>query len=268
MQERGIKSLGNIADDYMKSMNELCGSLEKLTSTLETMTYMAENGLLQPKQTVEYKEESPDIFEKKYGINQEYYEHTLERINPRRFYMMALKNKNEIFSLKKNDGMLLFLSKIYMGGFECKEDLLLEPSCYVEYLIDSITENWRDIIVLRFGLNGKMVLPQESIANVFCTSMGEIRNIESKCVYKLRRQLIKFRRCRINGVVERSKENLLLSITDKESEILRVEPISCKLADIIQKYEIRTIYDLKNMEDINQKFGLTEEVNKLIGNIE
>lgn len=27
MQERGIKSLGNIADDYMKSMNELCGSL-------------------------------------------------------------------------------------------------------------------------------------------------------------------------------------------------------------------------------------------------
>lgn len=108
MQERGIKSLGNIADDYMKSMNELCGSLEKLTSTLETMTYMAENGLLQLKQTVEYKEESPDIFEKKYGINQEYYEHTLERINPRRFYMMALKNKNEIFSLKKNDGMLLF----------------------------------------------------------------------------------------------------------------------------------------------------------------
>ena len=64
MQERGIKSLGNIADDYMKSMNELCGSLEKLTSTLETMTYMAENGLLQLKQTVEYKEESPDIFEK------------------------------------------------------------------------------------------------------------------------------------------------------------------------------------------------------------
>ena len=179
MQERGIKSLGNIADDYMKSMNELCRSLEKLTSTLETMTYMAENGLLQPKQTVEYKEECPDIFEKKYGINQEYYEHTLERINPRRFYMMALKNKNEIFSLKKNDGMLLFLSKIYRGGFECKEDLLLEPSCYAEYLIDSIRENWRDIIVLRFGLNGKMVLPQERIANVFCTSMGEIRNIEN-----------------------------------------------------------------------------------------
>lgn len=55
MQERGIKSLGNIADDYMKSMNELCGSLEKLTSTLETMTYMAEQ-LKLPRRNSEWQQ--------------------------------------------------------------------------------------------------------------------------------------------------------------------------------------------------------------------
>ena len=38
MQERGIKSLGNIADDYMKSMNELCGSLEIIVNYIKLIS--------------------------------------------------------------------------------------------------------------------------------------------------------------------------------------------------------------------------------------
>lgn len=257
--------MNNSVDELSEEMKKLCNSLENLTNMINAFSYAVDR--VGKEKTFNILENQENIYNKQFVLNTMHYENVMTYHRERRFYMVALKD-NEIFSIEKNNGLLLLLSKVYRGGFNCKEDILFNPSCYVDYIVNCIEDNWKEIIKIRFGLDGKIVLSQDEIRRVFCTSLSEVRDIEYRCTNRLRRILKRVRYLRAEGRRERKVENILLSISDYQCDIIRIEPVSCKLVDLMTKNKLETFRDLESNYELLKKYGVEEDVIKLLNYIQ
>lgn len=258
--------MNNPVDELSEEMKKLCNSLEKLTNMINAFSCAVDQGVGKEK-TLNILEKQENIYDKQFVLNTMHYENVMTYHRERRFYMVALKD-NEIFSFEKNNGLLLLLNKVYRGGFDCKEDILFNSSCYVDYIVKCIQDNWKEIIKIRFGLDGGIVLSQDEIKRVFCTSLSEVRDIECRCINRLRRQLKRVRHLKGEGRHERKVENVLLTISDYQCDLIRIEPVSCKLVDLMNKNKLETFRDLESNYELLKKYGVEEETIKLLNYIQ
>lgn len=254
-------------DDCAEALNQLSNTLGKFVDILENLNEMGKMGYLSNRNLnlqicSDYEEKSNTIFDRQFVMNQEHYEHVLKYHYKRSFYMVIINASGEIL-FEKNNGLLLLLSKVYRGGFLCKENIVSNSDIYKEYILDKIWQNWREIINVRFGLESGVVVSQNDITRVFSLSMNEVRKIEKMSIHRVRRCLEKVIRKKSNGRIERERKNILLTIGEKESKEIRIEPISCKLVDFMKKREISNLKEIDSYMGQLSQYGLLDEAVKL-----
>lgn len=95
------------------------------------------------------------------------------------------------------DGNELLLSDV-LGT---DEDMILRPLeddvdlCVLRQAVKELPEREREIVVLRFGLNGQQELTQKEVANYMGISQSYISRLEKRIMAKLRKELIRQTSC-------------------------------------------------------------------------
>ena len=95
------------------------------------------------------------------------------------------------------DGNELLLSDV-LGT---DEDMILRPLeddvdlCVLRQAVKELPEREREIVVLRFGLNGQQELTQKEVANYMGISQSYISRLEKRIMAKLRKELIRRTSC-------------------------------------------------------------------------
>lgn len=95
------------------------------------------------------------------------------------------------------DGNELLLSDI-LGT---DEDMILRPLeddvdlCVLRQAVKELPQREREIVVLRFGLNGKQELTQKEVAQYMGISQSYISRLEKRIMLKLRKELIRQTSC-------------------------------------------------------------------------
>lgn len=256
----------NFEDDSLEAMNKLNDNLSEVKDMIERMTEMAKGGCLakesHQKQSNCYDDEMlASIYSKEYEMNYKCYYYVQKNQCMRRDYMVVIE-KNGGYNLIGNNGLLLFLSKVYAGGFECRKDIIYNPKKYKDYIMDKIHENWRTLIEVRFGFGTGIVISQNDVAKIFNTTMHEVREIEERSVYRIKKTSIRRARHDRQGQIIREKEDKLLSLGDEKYDIVQIEPISCELVDFMEKHKICNLKELDNHDCLLNKYGLKEEADR------
>ena len=95
------------------------------------------------------------------------------------------------------DGNELLLSDV-LGT---DEDMIMRPLeddvdlCVLRQAVKELPEREREIVVLRFGLNGQQELTQKEVANYMGISQSYISRLEKRIMAKLRKELIRQTSC-------------------------------------------------------------------------
>ncbi len=99
---------------------------------------------------------------------------------------------SEPFGTDKDGNELTFMDLISVGedNVFSQVDRSIQRDKFMQVVKKTLSEREYKIICLRYGLDGKPVLPQREVAALLKISRSYISRIEKKCIEKLRKEIL------------------------------------------------------------------------------